>query len=406
MNGIETLNNGYLKPQLNMNSDIPNDGLDLIINKKKKSSNEILSMSSGHSNILSSDDESTDNDNFNLNNNNLNNNNLNNNNLNNNHQLPSKNNTWNDDSDTEDNESVNNQSNVPNNTPNNTPNIHQPQMNFFPEKRQTEEEINNIKRKILYQFDRLEKKGIKLPTRYTINSSLQDMKADLDRITNDRKVDASIKFQRKALIACVTGIEFMNTKFDPINARLDGWSENVHENVDEYDDVFEELHDKYKGDSKMAPELRLLMSLAGSAFMLHLTNTMFKSSLPGLDQVMKQNPDLMRQFASATANTMNQSGNDQTGMSGMFANMFSNNNNTQMPPPQNTANNQQQQSSQNKMRGPGDIDNILNEINNEDLNDRLETFSTITGSDLSEIPDNASLDGLLLNDNNKGILDI
>ena len=143
----------------------------------------------------------------------------------------------------------------------------------------------------------------------------------------------------------------MNTKFDPINARLDGWSENVHDNVEDYDDIFEELHQKYKGDSKMAPELRLLMSLAGSAFMFHLTNTMFKSSLPGLDEVMKQNPDLMKQFAAATANTMQQSGNDQTGMSGMFANMFSQPQQN-MPPPR----------KQNKMRGPEDIDDILNEL--------------------------------------------
>ena len=47
----------------------------------------------------------------------------------------------------------------------------------------------------------------------------------------------------------------------------------------------------------MAPELRLLLTLGGSAFMFHLTNTMFKSSLPGMDDVMRQNPDLMKQFA-------------------------------------------------------------------------------------------------------------
>ena len=214
------------------------------------------------------------------------------------------------------------------------------------------------------------------------------MQSDYDRIVNDRSADASIKFKRKVLVATVTGIEFMNTKFDPINARLDGWSENVHDNVEDYDDIFEELHQKYKGDSKMAPELRLLMSLAGSAFMFHLTNTMFKSSLPGLDEVMKQNPDLMKQFAAATANTMQQSGNDQTGMSGMFANMFSQPQQN-MPPPR----------KQNKMRGPEDIDDILNELGDDD--ERLETFSTITGSDISELPDNASIDGLLLNDENK-----
>ena len=54
----------------------------------------------------------------------------------------------------------------------------------------------------------------------------------------------------------------------------------------------------------MAPELKLLMMVGGSAFMFHLTNTMFKSSLPGMGDIMKQNPELMKQFAAAAVNTM------------------------------------------------------------------------------------------------------
>ena len=39
----------------------------------------------------------------------------------------------------------------------------------------------------------------------------------------------------------------------------------------------EKLHEKYKSSGKkMAPELRLFISLSGSAFMFHLTNRMFK----------------------------------------------------------------------------------------------------------------------------------
>ena len=37
-------------------------------------------------------------------------------------------------------------------------------------------------------------------------------------------------------------------------------------------------------------------TLVGSGFMFHLTNTMFKSSLPGMGDMMKQNPELMKQF--------------------------------------------------------------------------------------------------------------
>ena len=420
MNGYGNLNNSLLQPQLSTLNEVPMDGIDLIVNKKKMTSADILSMSSGHSNILSDSDSSSNND-FNQNNANNDNSNFNsgshvnpnflnnnsNNNNNNNNNTSKK--DWNSDSSSEDDDEENdfNQNNANNVNPNanNFQERNASQSSYFEEKVKTEEEIMNMKRKLLYQFDRLEKRGVKLPQKFSLSSSLDEMQMVLDRIKNDKKADASVNFQRKALVACVTGVEFLNTKFDPVNARLDGWSENINDNLDDYDDIFEELHDKYKGDSKTAPEMRLLMSLAGSAFMFHLTNTMFKSSLPGLDQVMKQNPDLMRQFAGATAKTMNDSGNDKTGLSGMFSNMFNNGqqSNNMPPPPNRQHDTSRQNMSQNQMNGPSNIENILNEMENDD--DRLETFSNISGSEISDIPDNASIDGLLLNSDKK-VLDI
>ena len=72
----------------------------------------------------------------------------------------------------------------------------------------------------------------------------------------------------------------------------------------------------------MAPELRLLFQLGGSAAMLHMTNTMFKSSMPGMDDIMRQNPDLMREFSKAAVNTM---GNSNPGFGGFMNNIMGNN---------------------------------------------------------------------------------
>ena len=49
----------------------------------------------------------------------------------------------------------------------------------------------------------------------------------------------------------------------------------------------------------MPPEVKLIMMVGGSAAMVHLTNTMFKSSLPGMEDMLKQNPEMMKQFATA-----------------------------------------------------------------------------------------------------------
>lgn len=257
--------------------------------------------------------------------------------------------------------------------------------NSAPER--TKEDINKEKAELLYQFDRMEKKGFKLPKQFCMDSSLDEMKQEFERLKKDKEIDASVAFQRKMLLAFTTGVEFMNNRFDPFDVKLEGWSENVHESIDDYDEVFEELHDKYSSKSKMSPEIKLLMMMGGSAFMFHLTNTMFKTSLPQMGDVLKKNPDLMKQFASATANTMADSGNDKTGMSGMFANMFSQPHTNQAPIPQNS-------NTTNTMRGPSNLDSLLNNLDINDEN-RLETMSTATPSEISEMTETNSIRNLL-----------
>ena len=162
---------------------------------------------------------------------------------------------------------------------------------------------------LIYKFKKLEGQGIRTTMNYNMNSHLEDMRNEYIKLKKQREIDNSIKFQRKMLMACVTGIEFLNGKFDPFSVKLDGWSESVNENLNDYDEIFEELGEKYGGDTdSMIPEIRLLLTLAGSAFMFHLTNTMFKSSIPGMDDVLRQNPELMEQFAKAAVGTMNDQG--------------------------------------------------------------------------------------------------
>ena len=279
--------------------------------------------------------------------------------------------------------------------------------------RASEEEILNQKREILYQFDRLEKKGMRLPRKFTMSSSLEEMKQEYDRLKRDREIDNSVKFQRKTMITVVSGIELLNNYFDPVGAKLDGWSENINENIDDYDDVFEELHEKYKGKAKMAPEIRLLLMMGGSAFMFHMTNSMFKTQMPGLEQVLKQNPELAKQFAAATANTMQQNTSNpmMSGLGGMFSSMFGGGGGggagglfgglfgggNKQSPTQAMDDFDMSASSQRtrpKMKGPSDMEDILREMEMNDVNDRMEMMSTVTES---EIADDSSINNLLMN---------
>jgi hypothetical protein len=241
------------------------------------------------------------------------------------------------------------------------------------EPKKTYEELQKEKAEYIRLLERLEQKGMNTHKQFNMNSDYNEVKSEFDRLTRQRECDQSVKFQRKMLIAAVTAIEFLNTKFDPFDVKLEGWSESVHENVYDYDDVFEELHEKYQTKSKMAPELKLLFMLGGSGFMFHLTNTMFKSSLPGMGDIMKQNPDLARQFAQATASSM---GSSQPGLSNFMGDLFSGGGGG-------GGRGSQQQSPQmprKEMDGPPNINDILNNMNPKNVD--IDLNSNYSESDI------------------------
>ena len=134
-----------------------------------------------------------------------------------------------------------------------------------------------------------------------MDNSLEEIKQEYLRLVDARQLETSIKFQRQMLMGAITGLEWMNGRFDPFDLKLDGWSESVHENIEDFDEIFEELYDKYKVKGKMAPEMRLLLAIGGSGFMCHVSNSFFRSKMPGVDEVLRRNPDLARQMAAAAA---------------------------------------------------------------------------------------------------------
>jgi hypothetical protein len=197
----------------------------------------------------------------------------------------------------------------------------QPQMN--------KDELLREKFKFLRKLEALEKKGVELSKKYNMDSPLQEMQGEYETIVEEKAKNNSVKFQGNMLMACINGIEFLNGRFDPFDIKLDGWSEQVNENVTDYDEIFGELYEKYKSKATMSPELKLLFQLGGSAMMVHMTNTMFKSAMPGMDDILRQNPDLMRSFQNAAVNSMSQS---SPGFSGFMSNMM-NPETSQGPPP-------------------------------------------------------------------------
>jgi len=172
------------------------------------------------------------------------------------------------------------------------------------------EEIQQKKFDLLCKFERLRDKGVRLPKTFSMSSSYEEMDMEYRRLVEHRQLDNSVKTQKKMLLSFVSGAEMLNSKFDPFDLQLNGWSENVNESLNdgEYDQIFEDLFYKYKDTVNMAPELKLAGMVAMSGFWYHITQNMAKNFMPNImNNVMKQNPDLMNQFQQATMNTMHQS---------------------------------------------------------------------------------------------------
>jgi hypothetical protein len=255
------------------------------------------------------------------------------------------------------------------------------------------EQMLKEKFEILRKLETLETKGATLSKKYTMDSDLNEMKGEFEFLMNEKEKENSMKFQGKVLTTLITGIEFLNNKFDPFDIKLDGWSEQINENVDDFDEIFAELHEKYKSKAKMAPEIKLLFQLASSGIMIHMTNTMFKSALPGMDDIMRQNPDLMNHFTKAAMSSMEQS---SPGLSN-FMNDMGMSHGRNDPSDMRSQPEEFQRSSappprppppmRNEMKGPSNIDSLLSNLGKSSAkNDiKVENNSTISIEDLETL---------------------
>ena len=263
-------------------------------------------------------------------------------------------------------------------------------------KRLSAQELLKEKFEILRKLENLETKGATLSKKYSMESDLEEMKGEYEHLIQEKEKSNSVKFQGKILTTLITGLEFLNNRFDPFDVKLDGWSEQINENIDDYDEIFAEIHEKYKSKAKMAPELKLLFQLASSGIMIHMTNTMFKSALPGMDDIMRQNPDLMNHFTKAAISSME----TKTPGLGNFMNDFgmshSRETNDIRSRPEQFSSQQSEPVRQTQqkppppmrqeMRGPNNIDSLLSTLGgNESKNVTLDKDSTISIEDVDNL---------------------
>ena len=157
-----------------------------------------------------------------------------------------------------------------------------------------DEQTKLMKKMELYaEILSIKKTGIKLTKDYSLQSNYNDMLFEVNYWRNYQKKKDAVNIGKNFMINAITALEFLNESYDPFGFKLKGWSEQMDLNKDSYDGVFGELYEKYKKTGKkMEPEIKLILMIGASAASFHASKKMAES-LPGLDSVLQNNPNLL-----------------------------------------------------------------------------------------------------------------
>ena len=180
-----------------------------------------------------------------------------------------------------------------------------------PVARMNDEHILKEKYEILRKFERLAKLGVPMRKRFTLDSPIDEMKMELEFIRREKQMDQTIKQFCDWYITGMSALEWSSKNVAVMQAfglNLSGLSESAQMNVADMEEDFEELYDLYGDKLKMHPLVRIPIRTCMMVYMVHLTNQMAqKSPIPNIDQILKTNPDIARQLATAAMQQQSQS---------------------------------------------------------------------------------------------------
>jgi hypothetical protein len=137
------------------------------------------------------------------------------------------------------------------------------------------EQEEREKREELRKIEKLERRsGLRATKQYSVGDSLTAIRAERESLSDTICCERAVRQQRKLLTAFTTIVESVNNKLDPFDVDLDGWSESIDTNIEDFDDVFEELYEKYKGKGSLPPELKLMFGVGMSGAVFHMSKVM------------------------------------------------------------------------------------------------------------------------------------
>ena len=152
------------------------------------------------------------------------------------------------------------------------------------------------KLELLRIFNELKIQGYTFSTNYNMNSSISEMELEFEVLKSMKTKRNALKLSQGFLINAVQALEFLNTQYDPLGMDLVGFSEIVSLGVDDYNDVLEELYEKYKTyGRKVEPEIKLVLMISASATSFHASKQLL-NKIPGMQDQLKKNPSFINKL--------------------------------------------------------------------------------------------------------------
>lgn len=139
------------------------------------------------------------------------------------------------------------------------------------------------------------------PKTFTVSDSLEELQYEYERLVELRNARSTRAWYRKLLLGLTNGIEWMNHKWNPVGLKLDGWSTDLAATIDEFDDIFDELAEKYGGNiqSRISPELRLVALVLYSGMAYSVGQTLASKATPEIAEIINKDPVLRERFVKA-----------------------------------------------------------------------------------------------------------
>lgn len=182
---------------------------------------------------------------------------------------------------------------------------------MYDSKQMSEKEKRIKKRSMLDELERWAEKGyIKDNFNFNRDTPYEDVEEEYDAVLDKIRRKQSIELQKQILHNVMNFVELSNAWVDPFGLKLDGLADKTTEELDQYETIFGELYDKWKG-GKLPPELALLCKVGFSIAMLHASNNALSKTPIAYQNVISQSPELQRAWHESVVKTMSESSNNE-----------------------------------------------------------------------------------------------